>query len=198
MERVEDDGDPERPGELEDAVERPALVVLEHEPLARAVGQAGERGREPGARRRRIGRSRADVQHDLVRAVEAERREEALVVLELRDRGVHHGRVRRGQHGVLARMRRDPRVGVGEQPRELVEARRANSSHQASVFTGCDASGIRFDVSRKTATSCSAFQRRIASSASRFAAISSRRRSGVAFATRAVRADDGSCVLTQA
>ena len=76
--------------------------------------------------------------------------------------------------------------------------RGANSSHHASSFAACEPNGIRLDVSRKTEIPCASFQRRIASSASRFDAISSRRRSGVTFASRSVRAEDGSCVLTQA
>ena len=77
-------------------------------------------------------------------------------------------------------------------------SRGANSSHHASSFAACEPNGIRFDVSRKTAMPWASFQRRIDSSASRFDAISSRSRSGVTFASRSVRADDGSCVLTQA
>ena len=76
--------------------------------------------------------------------------------------------------------------------------RSPNSSHQAIRFTGCDPNGIRFDVTRNTSMPCSAFQRRIASNASRLAAISSRRRSGVAFARRTVRPEEGSPVLTHA
>jgi len=76
--------------------------------------------------------------------------------------------------------------------------RSSSSSHHATVLTGCEASGIRFEVTRKTWMPCSSFQRRMDSSASRFAAASSSRRSGVAFASRTVRADEGSCVFTHA
>jgi hypothetical protein len=50
---------------------------------------------------------------------------------------------------------------------------------------------IGFEVRRNSSIPCAAFQRRIASSASRFPAISSRRRACDAFASRSVRADEG-------
>lgn len=78
------------------------------------------------------------------------------------------------------------------------DRRPANSSHQETVFTGCEANGIVFDDRRKTWIRCSRFQRRIASSASRFRAVTSRIRAGVAFASRIVRLAEGSSVWTQA
>jgi hypothetical protein len=50
---------------------------------------------------------------------------------------------------------------------------------------------MEFDEILKTRMSCSTFQRRIASSASRFARVTARSRSGVAFASRTVLAADG-------
>jgi hypothetical protein len=76
--------------------------------------------------------------------------------------------------------------------------RSANSSHQRTVLTGCEPKGIVFEEIRKTPMSWSTFQRRIASSASRFAAVTSRRRSGVALASRIVLAAEGSWVFTHA
>jgi hypothetical protein len=55
-----------------------------------------------------------------------------------------------------------------------------------------------FEDTRKTRMSLASFQRRIASSVPRFAAKSSPRRSGVAFARRVVRAGLPKSVLRQA
>ena len=58
MERVEDHREGERRGEREHLLERPALVVLDHEPGARVVREPREPGREASRCRLRIGRAR--------------------------------------------------------------------------------------------------------------------------------------------
>jgi hypothetical protein len=64
VEPVEGGGKAERCREREHALEGPALVALDRE----ALGEACRRGG-------RIGSTRPDVEHDLVRRVERERRE---------------------------------------------------------------------------------------------------------------------------
>lgn len=183
--------------ELEDERKRPPLVVLEDEPGLGSSREPRERRGEARACGVRIARARADVEDDLVRAVEAERREHPVVVLELGEGRVDHAGHFGRQHRVLPRMRRKARSALRKEEAELPEAF-AELVPPLRVFAGCDANGIRLDVSRKTWIPWSRFQRTITSSASRFARISWRSRAGVRFASRSVRADDGSCVLTHA
>ena len=72
VERVEDDREPESLGPVERRVERPALVVLEDEPSGRSGREPRIPGRETVVGRARVRHAGPEMEHDLVRAVEAE------------------------------------------------------------------------------------------------------------------------------
>jgi hypothetical protein len=125
VEDVEHDGDAEALRQRQDLRERPALVVLEDEPLLRRGREPDEACREPPGRGGRVAVDAAPVHDHLVRAVEPEGLEEQRVVLELGHGVRDELRVRRAEHGELPGVGRDAHpvhepADLGEPRRQLV------------------------------------------------------------------------------
>jgi len=109
-------------GEAEDVVHaEAAVVVLDHQPGARGVGELREAGLEAVHRRPRAARGAPDVEDDHRLGRQSHRVEELGLELEVADGARAHGGILGVQHDVLPRVRGEPQSEPGRDPTELRE-----------------------------------------------------------------------------